>query len=66
MQDKQQEIEKELTNLNKELEKERNNLIYLLKNIDISEINLISFHFKIKELLNRINYLNKCLFDLKY
>ena len=44
-----------LKKINKQIEIERHNLIYMLKNINIENINLINFHYKINDLLIKRN-----------
>ena len=69
MNDEKNEIEKyeiELKKLNKELNEKINNLVYLLCNVNIKDINLINYHYTIKDILNKIDYIENILFNLKY
>ena len=56
----------ELKEVNKLIEIEKHNLIYMLKHINIENINLLSYHYKFNELISKRDYLEKVLFNLKY
>ena len=47
------ELLKKYNTLNKELEDEKENLIYYLEHAQLEDINILNIHFKIKELMNR-------------
>ena len=59
-------LNQEIESLYEELEDIKENMIYLLTHQDIKDINLLNFHFEVQRLINRIDYLDKLLFDLKY
>lgn len=46
-------LEKELENINDEIDKEKNNLIYMLTKMEIEDINLYGFYLKINDLINQ-------------
>ena len=46
-------LEKELKEINDEIDKEKNNLIYMLTNMEIEDINLYGFYLKINDLINQ-------------
>lgn len=56
------ELQKKLDNINKQIDIEVNNLIYLLNNMNIEDINLLNIHFKLIDLLNKRDMLNNKLF----
>ena len=60
------EIENELNNLNDELDDVVENMIFMLEHNEIKDINILNFHFEIQHLLNKIDYLNKLKFNMKY
>ena len=60
------EIETEITKLTNELEDIKENMIYLLTHQDIKDINLLNFHFEVQRLINRIDYLEKIKFNMKF
>ena len=62
MENEKEKTEKELKELKKLLEIEKKNLIFMLKNINLENINLINFHYKFKDILNKIDYLENKLF----
>ena len=58
--------ESELKSVTDEIEDEIENLKYLLDFIPIENINFLSIHFKFNELLNKKDYLEKIIFNMKY
>lgn len=64
--DELKKYEKKLNKLIDELNNEKNNLMYLLMNIDIKDINILSYHYKFINLNNEIDYIKQQIFNLKY
>lgn len=60
------ELREELKKVNELIKIETNNLIYLLKHVNIENIYLLNFHYKFNELINKRDYLEKEIFNLKY
>ena len=46
-------LEKELKNINDEIDKQKKTLIYMLTNMEIEDINLYNFYLKINDLVNQ-------------
>ena len=46
-------LEKELKNINDEIDKQKKTLIYMLTNMEIEDINLYNFYLKINDLINK-------------
>ena len=59
------EYQKELNKTNKLINQKTNNLIYLLKNCNIEDINLINFHYTFFELVLKRDNIEKKIFELK-
>ena len=58
-------LEQELKNVNAEIEKEKNNLIYMLTNMEIEDIDIYNFYLKIKDLIFQKKLLKNKIFDAK-
>ena len=63
----------DLERYKKELELKRQNLEdvtenfkYLLEHQDIRDINILSFHYEIRNLLNNIEYLESIIFNMEF
>ena len=62
---KMSELQDELKKVNDMIELEKNNLIILLKKINIEYIDLLSYHYRFNDLINKRDLLENKIFDLK-
>ena len=61
-----EDYKKELDKTNKLINTKTTNLIYLLKNCNIEDINILNYHYTFIKLINKRDYLEQIIFDRQY